>query len=174
MRARAWQSGGNAVAVAARTSVEPMSWLTTLMRRLLWLTMLGAAGGAAYSWWRARATPATAGPAVWPPLGSDPGDEPGRRAGAEARAAMSGAAPGDTSAPAPTSSAVSASATADERAWVEPDGDGACPLTHPIKANDNSGIFHVPGGRFYERTRAERCYTTAQAATDDGYRQAKA
>ena len=46
--------------------------------------------------------------------------------------------------------------------------------SHPIKANDNSNIFHVPGGRFYERTRAERCYATAEAAIADGYRQAKA
>ena len=59
-------------------------------------------------------------------------------------------------------------------AWVSPNDDGTCPATHPIKANDNSGIFHVPGGQFYDRTRAERCYATAEAAIADGYRQAKA
>lgn len=58
--------------------------------------------------------------------------------------------------------------------WVEPNADGSCPSTHPIKANDNSGIFHVPGGRFYDRTKAERCYATAEAAAADGYRAAKA
>lgn len=57
--------------------------------------------------------------------------------------------------------------------WVAP-VDGGCPGGYPIKANDNSGIFHVPGGRFYERTVPERCYATADDALADGYRQAKA
>jgi hypothetical protein len=57
-------------------------------------------------------------------------------------------------------------------AWVAA-VEGGCPLTHPVKANDNSGIFHVPGGRFYERTQAERCYRDAAAAEADGYRAAK-
>jgi len=61
-----------------------------------------------------------------------------------------------------------------DRTWVEPLADGSCPPTHPVKANDNSGIYHVPGGRFYNRTVAERCYTTAVAAEADGYRPAKA
>jgi hypothetical protein len=58
-------------------------------------------------------------------------------------------------------------------AWVEP-VDGQCPDGYPIKANDTSGIFHVPGGRFYDRTVPERCYAEAEAATADGYRAAKA
>jgi len=58
------------------------------------------------------------------------------------------------------------------QAWVEPN-DGACPLSHPVKANANSGIYHVPGGRFYERTQAERCYVDAASAEADGYRAAK-
>ncbi|MEM1332385.1 MAG: nuclease, partial [Actinomycetota bacterium] len=62
---------------------------------------------------------------------------------------------------------------AGEGGWVEPDDDGACPISHPIKANDNSGIFHVPGGRFYERTKAERCYADETGAEADGYRRAK-
>ena len=57
--------------------------------------------------------------------------------------------------------------------WV-PSDSGSCPLERPIKANDNSGIFHVPGGRFYDRTRAERCYAEAADAIADGYRAAKA
>lgn len=57
--------------------------------------------------------------------------------------------------------------------WVAP-VDGACPIEHPIKANDNSRIFHVPGGRFYGRTIAERCYANADDAVADGYRAAKA
>lgn len=57
--------------------------------------------------------------------------------------------------------------------WAAP-VDGGCPDGFPIKANDNSGIFHVPGGRFYDRTVPERCYATAADALADGYRQAKA
>jgi hypothetical protein len=57
--------------------------------------------------------------------------------------------------------------------WVPPI-DGMCPDGYPIKANDNSGIFHVPGGRFYDRTVPERCYANTDAALADGYRQAKA
>ena len=66
-------------------------------------------------------------------------------------------------------------ATADEAtaAWIAPEGDGSCPLSHPIKANANSGIYHRPGGHFYGRTRAERCYKDAAAAEADGYRAAK-
>ncbi len=56
--------------------------------------------------------------------------------------------------------------------WVEP-SDGTCPESHPIKANAGSGIFHIPGGGSYERTRAERCYCTAEDAEADGFRQAK-
>ena len=61
----------------------------------------------------------------------------------------------------------------DGTAWVPP-VDGTCPAGFPVKANANSGIFHVPGGRFYERTVPERCYTTPQSAEADGYRPAKA
>ena len=57
--------------------------------------------------------------------------------------------------------------------WVAPI-DGQCPDAYPIKANDNSMIFHVPGGRFYDRTVPERCYADADSATADGYRAAKA
>lgn len=57
--------------------------------------------------------------------------------------------------------------------WIEPT-DGQCPMDHPLKANDKSGIYHSPGGRFYDRTRAERCYARAEDAEADGYRAAKA
>jgi hypothetical protein len=58
-------------------------------------------------------------------------------------------------------------------AWRPPNPDGSCPDGFPVKANDKSGIFHVPGGRFYERTKPERCYPDAVSAVADGYRQAK-
>jgi hypothetical protein len=57
-------------------------------------------------------------------------------------------------------------------AWVEATDDEA-PAGYPIKLKVSSGIFHVPGGRFYERTNPDRWYATADAAIADGYRQSK-
>ncbi|MFT3853653.1 MAG: hypothetical protein QM733_13065 [Ilumatobacteraceae bacterium] len=57
-------------------------------------------------------------------------------------------------------------------AWVEP-VDGECPPGYPVKLNLDSGIFHVPGGRSYARTRPERCYATPEDAEADGFRRAK-
>ena len=48
------------------------------------------------------------------------------------------------------------------------------PRRLPGEGGPQSGIFHVPGGRFYDRTVPERCYATAAAAEADGYRRAKA
>lgn len=81
-----------------------------------------------------------------------------------------------TGADAPRSGASEADARpgSADRAWVEPLDGKQCPPGYPVKANDNSGIYHVPGGRFYQRTVAERCYATPAAAEADGYRAAKA
>ena len=57
--------------------------------------------------------------------------------------------------------------------WVPADADGGCPDSHPVKATKASRIFHVPGGQFYARTKAERCFCDAEAAEADGYRAAK-
>jgi hypothetical protein len=48
---------------------------------------------------------------------------------------------------------------------VPPQDAWTCPLSHPIKGNFTtySGepcIYHVPGGRFYTKTKPERCYAT--------------
>lgn len=57
--------------------------------------------------------------------------------------------------------------------WVTPLA-GLCPASHPVKVNARSGIYHVPGGRSYDRTTPDRCYTTPEEAERDGYRRAKA
>jgi hypothetical protein len=72
----------------------------------------------------------------------------------------------DVPTPPPTTPATSAPA------WVEAT-DGEDPAGYPIKLKVSSGIFHVPGGRFYERTNPDRWYATAEAAIADGYRQSK-
>lgn len=56
--------------------------------------------------------------------------------------------------------------------WVEP-VDEACPATHPVKGKPGSGIYHEPGGLFYDRTVPQRCYRSAEAAEADGLRAAK-
>jgi hypothetical protein len=61
----------------------------------------------------------------------------------------------------------------DDSPWIEPAESGTCPAHHPVKAKLASGIFHVPGGANYARTRADRCYRSADAAEADGLRQSK-
>lgn len=60
------------------------------------------------------------------------------------------------------------------RTWLPSLDDGSAPSGHPVKVKASSGIFHVPGGRFYDRTHADRCYATTDAAEADGYRRSKA
>jgi len=70
-------------------------------------------------------------------------------------------------------SEASSAATAPSGGASTDPADGSCPASHPIKGKRSSGIYHVPGGRFYERTRADRCYADAAAAEADGLRAAK-
>ena len=51
--------------------------------------------------------------------------------------------------------------------------DSVCPDSHPVKANDNSGIYHMPGQQHYGKTNARHCYASASAAQADGYRAAR-
>ncbi len=120
-----------------------------LLRRLFWLAALTAAGYAVYTTWQRRQEPEPAGPPSWPPFDEPTADEP------------------EPTAPTTEEAPVA------ERRWAEP-LDGRCPPGYPIKGNDNSGIYHVPGGRFYERTVPDRCYADEDDAQADGYRRAKA
>jgi hypothetical protein len=121
-----------------------MSFAVTVLRRSIWLLLIGAVGGVAWSWWSDRtAPPSPTTPPEWPPLDAQAADAP------------------------------DAPLLTDASGWVTAIDDGSCPISHPVKANGNSGIFHVPGGRFYDRTKPERCYTTPDSAIADGYRQAK-
>jgi micrococcal nuclease len=113
---------------------------------LFWLGALSGAGIGAYKVWLRKQSSPIESP-QWPPL---PIDEPATAATPVAPLAAEAGA-----------------------LWVAPVG-GTCPDGYPIKANNNSGIFHVPGGRFYDRTVAERCYANADDAVADGYRPAKA
>lgn len=125
-----------------------MRWL----RRLVWLGVLTGGGFAGYRVWSQRQVQSVPTP-QWPPLTPEP-----RREAAPAK---------------PKVAASETSESAPAARWKSPI-DGACPEGYSLKANDNSGIFHTPGGRFYARTVAERCYANAADAIADGYRPAKA
>jgi hypothetical protein len=62
--------------------------------------------------------------------------------------------------------------SADAVSAIEPI-DGECPDSHPVKGKLASGIYHVPGGLNYARTRPDRCYVDAAAAESEGLRAAK-
>lgn len=150
------------------------------IRRARRMAFLASIGMGVFRWWQQK------GPGR--PGGGGGGGGSGRPApvgGPKSPSAMRAAATpepepelvGAAGAPRTVSSSTTGTAPADvsaARAWVEPLAGGACPASHPVKANDHSGIFHVPGGRFYDRTVAVRCYADPESATADGYRQAKA
>lgn len=148
--------------------------MASALRRLFWLALLGGAGYAGWRWYAQRpSAPATAGPTAAPP-------PPARPSAASADTAAPSTGPAEATAADDTATTTTGRAATDApvatgtaTGWVAPEPDGTCPVTHPVKANDNSGIFHVPGGRFYERTRPERCYASPESAAADGYRAAK-
>jgi len=145
--------------------------MITTLRRLFWVALLAGAGYAGWLAWQSRTGDDSTAP-EWPPLDPPTGGEP-------PVGFMDITVDADDATPVAPDSAVADRLDADTETsthptkWVAP-VDGACPEGFPIKANDNSGIFHVPGGRFYERTVPERCYADADDAEADGYRRAKA
>jgi hypothetical protein len=48
-----------------------------------------------------------------------------------------------------------------------------CPKNARIKGNRSSHIFHMPGQRFYKRTKPELCFTTPAVARANHYRKSK-
>lgn len=156
-----------------------VSSMATTLKRLFWLSLLGGAGYAAWAVYTGRQADEGATAPEWPPIDppstadvgaavptSDDPDEPGSATTATAGFA---AVPVDV----PVDGAAQDASAASSPRWVVP-VDGACPPGYAVKANDNSGIYHVPGGRFYDRTVPERCYATTDDAAADGYRPAKA
>ena len=52
-------------------------------------------------------------------------------------------------------------------------GTYTCPSSAPIKGNKDSMIYHRPGQRDYNRTKAEECFASNADAESAGYRAAK-
>lgn len=54
-----------------------------------------------------------------------------------------------------------------------PISEDDCPSSHPIKGNEDSGIYHPPSGGSYDVTNPEICFANAGAAEAAGYRAAQ-
>lgn len=74
---------------------------------------------------------------------------------------------------------IASAAEAPSDTYGAPPSDAwTCPATHPVKGNftTSSGercIYHISGGRFYPKTKPERCYATEEEARQDGCRRSK-
>jgi 1-deoxy-D-xylulose 5-phosphate reductoisomerase len=74
-----------------------------------------------------------------------------------------------------SSEAALSQAIAQQQGSLTPVDPYHCPASQVIKGNFSaySGercIFHSPGGRFYEKTKAEKCYASPADAIADGCR----
>ncbi len=140
--------------------------MRTVLRRLAKAAVVVGIGAIVAGWFRQRAgEPEDAegpGQARWPPL-----DGPGT---APAAASTDATALGSQVIDEPSDGSA---APAPRGAWVDPEPDGSCPLSHPVKVKLRSGIYHVPDGAAYERTNADRCYPDTASAEADGYRASK-
>jgi endonuclease YncB( thermonuclease family) len=112
-------------------------------------------------------------------LDADPSDPNGLDADYDGQACeTSSFSRGSATSSALPSPAASASASATAPASVAPGGSGSappasvnsCPPGYPIKGNGDSGIYHVPGGAYYDATNPEQCFATEEDAQDAGYR----
>jgi hypothetical protein len=120
--------------------------------------------------------PAPAGPAVKPtPSGSPqtPGTPAPEEAPAEVASRPSTDADRDgaavSEAPKRRSRRVDRS---EPGSWVVPNGTSDVLATHPVKVKLSSRVYRVPGMPLYDRTVADRCYASVEAAETDGFNRA--
>ena len=64
------------------------------------------------------------------------------------------------------------STTPNDRKSTKPTGRN-CPKSAPIKGNESSMIYHMPGQQYYKVTVPEACFSTERQARAAGYRKAK-
>jgi len=151
------------------------------LKRMFKLGLLAGAAYAIWRWFEAHRTESDlrweSQPAPYPPQPRvESSSPPSSPSSAPAVSAVSASAPATapTAEPAravPASERAPAAPSGAGDAWVEP-VEGACPVSHPVKAKMSSGIFHVSGGLNYERTKPDRCYRDPAAAEADGLRRA--
>ena len=56
---------------------------------------------------------------------------------------------------------------------MPPISEDNCPQSAPIKGNQSSGIYHMPGDAYYDVTDPEECFASEAAAQAAGYRAAE-
>jgi hypothetical protein len=161
---------------ARRERTGLIGFLIRWVRRIQRLALVASLAAGVYRWWQSG--PGRKRGLAGGPPESDGGGGAGRPApigGPRSPSALRATA---TPAPEPelVGAVTTSVATVDPSGstWVAPLENGTCPPTHPVKVNESSGIYHVPGGRFYDRTVAGRCYANADDAATDGFRPAKA
>jgi large subunit ribosomal protein L17 len=103
-----------------------------------------------------------------------------RRVAASQQQKAAGAAPAEEAAPEAEATAAEATETVEESASTEdaPYGEGShapladaaeAPEGFPIKGNEDSKLYHVPGSAHYDRTVAEVWFATPEAAEAAGF-----
>ena len=101
-------------------------------------------------------------------LASDPSDPNGLDADNDGQAcetsSFGGGSATGTSTPQPGAS-TSASVAPSDGGGVPPLSENSCPPGYPIKGNGDSGIYHVPGGAYYDVTNPEECFATEADAS---------
>lgn len=154
--------------------------LIRLLLRLAALSVVVWAGRRALIRWidGPALAPSTA---PWPPVG-EPAVDAGSAAevattvGATAAAAAEAEPPAERDAPAAAATTMQTEAAAGDgatEAWLVPDGAGACPATHLVKAKVSTRLYRLPGTAAYDRATPDRCYVSAEAAEADGFTRAK-
>jgi hypothetical protein len=154
-----------------------VSSVIVAIRRTVLLVVLAAVVGAVVSQRRStRSIPEPRSAPVWPPLGTTPTDTTPTDATPTDTTPLD-ATPTDTTPldarPTDTTPTVADATSTSGVSWLPANADGSLPHGHLVKAKDTSRIFHVPGGRFYDRTTPDRCYRSAADAEADGYRRSK-
>ncbi|MEK7424925.1 MAG: 50S ribosomal protein L4 [Actinomycetota bacterium] len=95
---------------------------------------------------------------------------PAAKPAAAKKAAAKPAAAKKAAAPKPETDAAPAAVPAElPTGAVAGNADGSAPDGHEIKGNGDSGLYHVPGSRFYKQTVAEFWFATAEAAEAAGF-----
>ena len=93
--------------------------------------------------------------------------------GCQPKAAPPPKAPPPPPAPPPPVAPDIPSAPASGGGSYPPISQNSCPASAPIKGNQSSGIYHVPGGQFYGRTNPEECFASESDAQAAGYRKSQ-
>ncbi len=109
-------------------------------------------------------------------LANDPTDPNGLDADSDGQACETSSFGGDSTASPSASATATPNATAGPAAGggaVPPIFEEHCPQNAPIKGNESSDIYHVPGDAYYDATHPEVCFATPQDAEAAGYRAAE-